>query len=79
MPFSTPLPAEPRPGRYRHYKGKEYFVVDIARHTETEEVFVVYRQLYGDGAMWVRPHAMFTETVQLPDGRAPRFAYIAEK
>jgi hypothetical protein len=74
---SAPLPPEPRPGRYRHYKGKDYQVVGLARHSETEEVLVVYKLLYGDFSLWVRPQAMFTSTVTLPDGTVtPRFAYV---
>lgn len=62
------------PGRYRHYKGNEYEVVGDATHSETGERFVVYRPLYGERALWVRPKAMFEETVVI-DGRAvPRFA-----
>lgn len=68
-----------RPGRYRHYKGNDYLVLDVARHSETEEVLVVYRALYGEGGLWVRPHAMFLETVTLPEGAVvPRFVWIAE-
>jgi hypothetical protein len=62
-----------RPGRYRHYKGNYYEVIDVARHSETEEEMVVYRKLYGDGSLWVRPLEMFVENV-LVDGLAvPRF------
>jgi hypothetical protein len=53
-----PLPATPT-GRYRHYKGGEYEVIGVARHSETLEPLVVYRPLYGAGGLWVRPHAMF--------------------
>ncbi len=60
--------AEITPGRYRHYKGNEYTVVGVARHSETLEELVVYRQEYGDRGLWVRPAAMFRETVLL-DGR----------
>jgi hypothetical protein len=67
-----------RPGRYRHYKGNDYEVIGIARHIETEEELVVYRKLYGDGSLWVRPLAMFTEKV-LVDGRlVPRFAWVEQ-
>ena len=52
------------PGRYRHFKGNEYEVIDIARHSETEEPMVVYRALYGEGGMWVRPAGMWNETVE---------------
>ena len=65
-----------QPGRYRHYKGRDYAVWRVALHSETEEPLVVYRQLYGARGWWVRPHAMFTDTVMV-DGRAqPRFAYV---
>jgi hypothetical protein len=66
-----------RPGRYRHYKGKEYVVLGVARHSETEEELVVYRQDYGDKSLWVRPSAMFAETIVV-DGRSmPRFEFLA--
>jgi hypothetical protein len=66
------------PGRYRHYKGNFYEVVGIARHSETEEELVVYRKLYGDHSLWVRPLGMFVEDV-LVDGRSvPRFERIGE-
>jgi hypothetical protein len=65
-----------QPGRYRHYKGKEYTVLGVARHSETQEELVVYRQEYGDHALWVRPKQMFLQTVEV-DGRAvPRFQRI---
>ncbi len=64
-------------GRYRHYKGGEYEVVGVVRHSETLEPLVLYRPLYADSGMWVRPFAMFVETVE-HDGRiAPRFALVA--
>ncbi len=74
-----PLPSEPRPGRYRHYKGNEYRVLGLARHSETLDVLVVYQPLYGERALWVRPHAMFLETVPADKGgaRMPRFAWVA--
>jgi hypothetical protein len=71
-----PLPTEPRPGRYRHYKGQEYRVIGVARHTETEEPLVVYEALYGNRSLWVRPAAMFNETVVVEGKRVPRFAEI---
>jgi hypothetical protein len=55
--------SDPPPGRYRHYKGNEYEVLGVARHSETHEEMVVYRPLYGDGGLWVRPKAMFSESV----------------
>ena len=64
------------PGRYRHYKGNEYEVVGDATHSETGELLVVYRPLYGSRGLWVRPKAMF-EDVVVVDGRSvPRFAKI---
>ena len=54
-----------RAGRYRHYKGKEYEVLEVARHSETEEEMVVYRTLYGEFGLWVRPLSMFLETVEI--------------
>lgn len=68
---------ELKPGRYRHYKGNDYQVIDVATHSEDESKLVVYRPLYGEGKLWVRPLAMFVEEVELPDGsKAPRFAFI---
>lgn len=69
---------ELRPGRYRHYKGKDYQVIDIARHSETEEKLVVYRCLYGDHSLWVRPLSMFQETVDVAGEQIPRFAWVSE-
>ena len=63
-------------GRYRHFKGKEYEVLFIAKHSETLEDMVVYRALYGEGAVWVRPAAMFFETVSRDGKEFPRFTYI---
>jgi hypothetical protein len=62
------------PGRYRHYKGNDYEVIGIARHSETDEELVVYRPLYGERGLWVRPLAMFTETVEVDGETQPRFA-----
>jgi len=65
--------AEITPGRHRHYKGDDDAVLGVARHSETLEEVVVYRQEYGDRGLWVRPAAMFAATVEI-DGRAvPRF------
>jgi hypothetical protein len=63
-------------GRYRHYKGKEYEVLGVARHSETEEEYVVYRTLYGNFDLWIRPKAMFLETVLVEGQVCPRFQYI---
>ena len=67
-----------RPGRYRHFKGREYEVLGIARHSETEEEMVVYRQLYGECSLWVRPASMWTELVTRDGRTQPRFVYIGE-
>lgn len=69
-----PLPAEPTPGLYRHYKGNDYRVIGLAHHSETREVLVVYRALYGERGLWVRPAAMFNESVEIEGRRVPRFA-----
>jgi hypothetical protein len=66
---------EVRPGRYRHYKGNCYEVIGLARHSETEDELVVYRCLYGDFSLWVRPLAMFLESVTVGGREVPRFAY----
>lgn len=63
-------------GRYRHYKGSEYEVIGTAQHSETEESLVVYRSCE-TGLLWVRPHAMFTETVAWDGAIVPRFSYVA--
>lgn len=68
----------PRPGRYRHYKGNEYQVIGSARHSETEEELVVYRKLYGDRSLWVRPRGMFLESVTVDGVEKPRFAWVGE-
>lgn len=57
------LPDEPKPGLYRHYKGNDYRVIGLARHSETLEPMAVYEALYAEGGLWVRPAAMFAETV----------------
>jgi cupin 2 domain-containing protein len=61
------------PGRYRHYKGKEYTVLGVARHSETQEELVVYRQEYGEHGLWVRPKQMFSEMVKVDERDVPRF------
>ncbi|MGW5722761.1 DUF1653 domain-containing protein [Amycolatopsis sp. NPDC003865] len=66
------------PGRYVHYKGGEYEVLGVARHSETEERLVVYRALYGSRGLWVRPEAMFAETVETASGPVPRFRRVAD-
>ena len=62
------------PGLYRHYKGQRYRVLGIARHSETLDELVVYQALYGEHGLWVRPAAMFAETVRLNGASVPRFA-----
>ena len=69
---------EIRIGKYRHFKGGEYEVLCLARHSETEETMVVYRALYGEGAVWVRPAAMWNETVEYEGKTCRRFAYLGE-
>lgn len=73
-----PLPAEPKPGLYRHYKGNEYRVTGLARHSETCEPMVVYQALYGDRGVWVRPQPMFLETVEVGGKRVLRFTRIGD-
>ena len=63
-----------KPGRYRHFKGGEYQVLGTARHSETGEDMVVYRALYGQGGLWVRPAAIWEETVRRGDWSGPRFS-----
>ncbi|MEZ5528156.1 MAG: DUF1653 domain-containing protein [Gammaproteobacteria bacterium] len=67
-----------RQGTYRHYKDKLYEVIGVARHSETEELHVVYRPLYGDRALWIRPLAMFDETIEVNGQRVKRFTYVGE-
>jgi HTH-type transcriptional regulator/antitoxin HipB len=72
----APLPLTAA-GRYRHYKGGEYEVLDVVRHSETLEPMVLYRALYGERGLWVRPHAMFFESVEVDGVRRPRFAPVS--
>jgi len=67
------------PGRYRHYKGNFYEVIGVALHSETEQELVVYRKLYGDGSLWVRPLEMFREHVDVEGRSVPRFARVADR
>jgi hypothetical protein len=73
------LPALPTipTGRYRHYKGGEYEVVGVVRHSETLEALVLYRPLYNETGLWVRPYSMFVETVEIDGCTQARFAPIA--
>jgi hypothetical protein len=68
-----------QPGRYRHYKGHEYEVLGVARHSETEEEYVVYRALYGDRGLWIRPKAMFEELVVIEGRNVPRFEPLEKR
>jgi len=65
-------------GRYKHYKGSFYQVEDVVTHSETEETMVLYRPLYGEQALWVRPFDMFVEDVEIAGVKQPRFAYQSE-
>ena len=69
---------ELKPGIYRHFKGNRYELIGIAKHSETLEPMVVYRALYGERGLWVRPAAMWTETVDRDGYLGPRFAYVGE-
>ena len=69
---------ELKPGKYRHFKGKEYELLGTATHSETMEEMVVYRALYGEQGLWVRPAAMWTETVERDGYCGPRFLYIGD-
>jgi len=64
------------PGRYRHFKGRDYQVLGLATHSETNETLVVYRCLYGNYDLWVRPLGLFTEQVKVGDETVPRFRYL---
>lgn len=63
-------------GLYRHYKGNDYYVFQVAHHSETREAVVVYQCLYGDFSWWVRPLSMFMETVEVAGELIPRFSYV---
>ena len=68
-----------RPGIYRHFKGNEYELIGVAKHSETRETLVVYRALYGEYGLWVRPAAMWSEIVDTPNGKSERFTFVRDK
>lgn len=70
---------ELKKGKYRHFKGKEYELLEIATHSETMEQMVVYRALYGEKGIWVRPASMWSETVEKDAYSGPRFQYIGDE
>lgn len=67
---------ELKPGKYRHFKGNEHELIGLAHHSENMEPMIVYRALYGEGGLWVRPAAMWNETVERDGYCGPRFQYI---
>lgn len=67
-----------KPGKYRHFKGNEYEVIGVAKHSETEEILVVYRTLYGDFDLWVRPLEMFLGEKEVDGRMVARFEYVGE-
>ncbi len=69
---------ELKPGRYLHFKGKHYELLHLATHSETQERFVVYRALYGEGGIWLRPAAMWSELVKHEGKLQPRFCFVGE-
>lgn len=77
-PHSPPQPAEFKIGRYRHFKGGEYRLIALAKHSETLEDMVVYQALYGEGGIWVRPASMWNESVEHNGKTVSRFTYIGE-
>ncbi len=75
---TLPTLIETRKGHYRHYKGLRYEVIGTARHSETLEPMTIYRALYGENGLWVRPAAMFEEEVVIEGVRQPRFTWVSE-
>jgi hypothetical protein len=78
MPENLPPLIKTPPGRYRHYKGMLYDVVGTVRHSESLEPMTLYRALYGEHGLWVRPAAMFNEAVVIGGVRQPRFNKVAD-
>ena len=73
-----PMPPTAAPGLYRHYKGNLYEVIDTVRHSETLEPMTLYRALYAERGLWVRPAAMFLENVELDGSVQPRFTRLSD-
>ena len=71
--------SELKPGIYRHFKGNQYELLYVATHSETLEPMVVYRALYGEGGVWVRPAAMWLEHVEKDGYSGPRFAWVGDR
>ncbi len=67
-----------KPGIYRHFRGNEYRVLGLARHSESKEELVVYRALYGEKALWARPLGMFLEEVDVDGAKEPRFRFVRD-
>lgn len=67
-----------QPGLYKHFKGGEYQVIDLARHSETEEWMVVYRPLYGERGLWVRPYSLFADQKMVDGSAVPRFERLGD-
>ena len=79
MAISNPGNKKIKTGLYRHYKGNDYQVIGTAQHSETLETLVVYKPLYGDSGLWVRPLTMFIETVGIDGETKPRFQFLSEQ
>ena len=77
-PALAPMPPSAAPGLYRHYKGNLYEVIDTVRHSETLEALTLYRALYGERGLWVRPAAMFLENVEIDGAVQPRFTRLGD-
>ncbi|HEX9503988.1 MAG TPA: DUF1653 domain-containing protein [Patescibacteria group bacterium] len=68
-----------KPGIYKHFKGNEYKVIFVAKHSETKEDMVVYQALYGERGYWVRPLQMFTEQIERDEYKGPRFVWLRDE
>ena len=76
---NEPQTVRPAPGRYRHFKGAYYQVMDVARHSETEEMYVIYSPLYKQKELWIRPLSDFCATVQVDGRTVPRFQPVSDE